>query len=112
MRKRTAAIVLALAVGVIAALPAFAAIPKFTGNVGPGFTISMAKKPTTARKITLVVTDRSDEHNFHLKGPNVNVKTKVASLGKKTFVVTLKKGKYTFLCDAHASSMRKSFTIR
>ena len=113
MRKRTAAVLLALAVAAIGALPVLAATPKFTGAVGPGFTIAMAKKPRKPVKITLVVTDRSDEHNFHLKGPNVNVKTTVAFTGTKTFRnVVLKKGRYTFLCDPHASSMRGSFTIR
>ena len=113
MRKRIAAVLLALAVGVITAVPAFAAVPKFTGTVGPGFTISMAKKPTKAVKITLVVNDRSSSHNFHLKGPNVNVKTTVAFTGTKTFKnLVLKKGKYTFVCDPHSSSMRGSFTIK
>ena len=113
MRKRTAAVLVALAIGAIAALPAYAAIPKFTGSVGPGFTITMAKKPTKAGKITLVVSDKSSFHNFHLTGPGVNVKTTVAGTGTKTFKgLTLKKGKYTFLCDPHASSMRGSFRIR
>ena len=36
------------------------------GTVGPGFTISMATKPTKAGKIKLVVVDKSSIHNFHL----------------------------------------------
>lgn len=112
MRKRTIAVAVAVLVAIVAALPVFAATPKFTGTVGPGFTITMAKKPTKAGKIRLVVSDKSSIHNFHLKGPNVNVKTSVAATGSKTFTVTLKKGKYTFLCDPHASSMRGSFTIK
>jgi plastocyanin len=113
VRKRTTAVLLGLAIAALAALPAFAATPKFTGNVGPGFTISMAKKPTKAGKITLVVNDRSSAHNFRLKGPGVNVATTVAFTGTKTFKnVALKKGKYTFVCDPHASAMRGSFTIK
>ena len=85
---------------------------KITGTVGPGFTISM-KKPTKAGKYTLVVSDKSSIHNFHLKGPGgVNVKTSVAAIGSKTFKITLKKGKYTFVCDPHASIMKGSFTIK
>ena len=42
-----------------AAVPAFAATPTFNGTVGPGFTITMAKKPTKAGKIKLVVADKS-----------------------------------------------------
>jgi plastocyanin len=113
MRKRTIVVAVAALVATVAALPVFAATPKFTGTVGPGFTISMAKKPTKAGKITLVVTDRSSAHNFRLKGPGVNVATTVAFTGTKTFKnVALKKGKYTFVCDPHASAMRGSFTIK
>jgi len=113
VRKRTTAVLLVLAIAALAALPALAATPKFTGTVGPGFTISMAKKPTKAGRITLVVTDKSSIHNFHLKGPGVNVKTTVAFTGTKTFKnLTLKKGKYSFLCDPHPTTMKGSFTIK
>ena len=111
MRKRTTAVLLALAIAAIAALPVLAATPKITGTVGPGFTISM-KKPTKAGKYTLVVSDKSSIHNFRLKGPGVNVATTVPATGSKTFKVTLKRGKYTFLCDPHPTSMKGSFTIK
>ena len=61
----------------------------------------MPTKPTKAGKYTLVVSDKSSSHNFHLKGPGVNVKTSVAKTGTKSFAITLVKGKYTFVCDAH-----------
>lgn len=112
MRKRTAAVLLALAIGAIAALPVFAATPKIAGSVGPGFTISLAKKPTKAGKTTFVIRDRSSIHNFHLRGPGVNKTTSVSAVGSKSFTVTLRKGKYTFLCDPHPTTMKGSFTIR
>jgi plastocyanin len=113
MRKPIAGFVLAVVAVAVVAMPVFAAVPKVTGTVGPGFTISMAKKPTKAGKYTLVVSDRSDEHNFHLKGPGrVNVKTGVAFTGTKTFAIKVVKGKYSFVCDPHASTMKGSFTIR
>jgi plastocyanin len=112
MRKRTTAVLLAATVAAVLALPAAAALPKLQGTVGPGFTISMAKKPTKAGKYTLVVRDLSDEHNFHVRGPGVNVKTGVATMGTKTFTIKLVKGKYTFVCDPHASFMKGSFTIK
>ena len=111
MRKRTIAVLLALVIGAIAALPVLAATPKITGTVGPGFTISL-KKPTKAGKYTLVVSDKSTIHNFHLKGKGVNVMTTVPATGSKTFKITLAKGKYTFLCDPHPTSMKGSFTIK
>ena len=101
-----------LAIAAVVALPAGAATPKLLGTVGPGFTITLTKKPTKAGKYTLVVSDKSSIHNFHLTGPGVNVKTSVAATGSKTFRIALKKGKYTFLCDPHASTMRGTFRIR
>ena len=111
MRQRTIAVLLALTIGAIAAIPVFAATPKVTGTVGPGFTISM-KKPTKAGRYTLVVSDKSSIHNFHLKGKGVNVRTSIPATGLKTFKITLAKGRYTFLCDPHPTSMKGSFTIR
>jgi plastocyanin len=96
----------------VTATPALAATPPtFKGTVGPGFTIAMAKKPTKAGKIKLVVSDKSSAHNFHLSGPGVNVKTNVPATGSKTFTVTLKKGTYKFVCDPHASAMKGSFKV-
>jgi len=105
-------VVVLLAIAAVVALPAGAATPKLLGTVGPGFTITLTKKPTKAGKYALVVSDKSSIHNFHLTGPGVNVKTSVAATGSKTFRITLKKGKYTFLCDPHASTMRGTFRIR
>lgn len=115
MRARIAAVVtVAMAAAAVLALPAVSAqsqAPKLAATVGPGFTITM-KKPTKAGKVTLVVADRSSIHNFRLKGPGVNVATSVPATGTKTFRITLKKGKYTFLCDPHPTSMIGTFTIR
>ena len=97
----------------VTAAPSLAAsTPTFNGTVGPGFTIKLAKKPTKAGKVKIVVADRSSSHNFHLTGPGVNVTTSVGGTGTKTFSVTLKKGTYRYVCDPHASVMRGSFTIR
>ena len=111
MRKRIVAVLLAVTGAAILAIPVFAQTVKLPGTVGPGFTISM-KKPTKAGKYTLVVSDKSTIHNFRLRGPGVNVATSVPATGTKTFKITLKKGKYTFLCDPHPTSMVGSFTIR
>jgi hypothetical protein len=105
----------AAALGLVTAVPAGAALPKLTGVVGPGFTITLKKGTTKvtslkAGRYTLALSDRSSIHNFHLIGPGVNVKTGVAATGPRTFTVTLQKGKtYRFLCDPHPTSMRGSF---
>ena len=96
------------------ALPALAAKPIGTinGTDGPGFTITIAKKPTKAGTYKLVIADKSDEHNFRLKGPGVNVATTVPEVKTRTFTVTLKKGTYTYVCDPHKQFMKGSFTIK
>jgi plastocyanin len=104
--------VAAIAAALAAALPAFAATPTFKGSDGPGFTITMASKPTKAGTVKLVIADKSEFHNFHLTGPGVNVKTSIPEVGTETFTVTLKKGTYTFVCDPHATSMKGSFTVK
>jgi plastocyanin len=95
-------------------LPATAATtPSLTGTVGPGETITVTKKPTKAGTYKLVVRDRSDEHNFRLRGAGINVATSVDGTGTKTFTLKLKRGKtYTFICDPHADDMRGSFRVR
>jgi plastocyanin len=109
--KITALAALTGAVALALALPALAATPTFKGTDGPGFTITMASKPTKAGAIKLVIADKSKVHNFHLTGPGVNVKTTVPFVGTKTFNVTLKKGTYKFICDPHPF-MKGSFTIK
>ena len=106
-------VVFAAACGLLlAAWPAAAATPPLKGAVGPGDTITMSAKPKRAGTYKLTVQDRSDEHNFRLRGPGVNVATGVGSAGTKTFTVKLKAGKtYTFLCDPHSDEMRGSFRV-
>jgi plastocyanin len=93
---------------------------KLNGTVGPGYTISLKKGTAKVRTLapgsyTITVKDRSAMHNFRLKGPGVNKQiTSVAFVGTKTVTVTLKKGKYTYVCDPHAAiaSMRGTFTVK
>jgi plastocyanin len=111
MGKRIVITAVAAAVAAALAAPSLAATPTYKGTVGPGFTISMASKPKKAGKIKLTVSDKAGSHNFHLRGPGVNVATSVSATGTRSFNVTLKKGTYTFVCDPHASSMRGSFKV-
>lgn len=94
-----------------------AATPKLTGVTGPGFTITLkgggkAVKKLKAGSYTLLVTDKSSIHNFHLFGPGVNKKTTVPFTGRQTWKLKLKPGKYTYQCDIHAASgMKGTFTV-
>ena len=83
-----------------------------SGSVGPGFDISMDKTAVTAGAYTLNVDDQGNSHNFHLSGPGgVDIKTDISGTGKQTFSVTLEKGTYTFVCDAHASGMHGTLSV-
>jgi hypothetical protein len=94
-----------------------AADPVLHGTVGPGFSISMTN--AAGVKVTRVlpgsysiqVRDLSAEHSFHLKGPGVDKFTEIAGTGDVTWDVTLTDGTYTFLCDAHPTSMRGTLKV-
>lgn len=96
-----------------------AATPKLTGTVGPGYTITLktaaGKKATSLRAGTyrIVISDRSAEHNFQLRGPGLNKEfTGVGFVGTKTVTVRLRGGKYGFVCLPHAAAMKGGFSVR
>ena len=85
---------------------AFAAPPKLTGTVGPGFTITLtqngkAVKTLPAGSYVFAVSDKSNIHNFRVKGPGgVNKEiTTVPFQGSKSVTLTLKKGHYSLVCN-------------
>jgi plastocyanin len=114
---RTLTLLASVAGALVIAAPSGAVVPKLTGTVGPGFTITMKKsgkafKTAKAGTYSITVSDKSNIHNFRLKGPGVNKEiTTVSFVGTKTVAVKLKKGKYTFVCDPHATVMHGSFTV-
>ena len=107
----------ALAAAAVTAGSAVAATPKLTASVSDPLNISLevgSKKVTSlkAGRYTIVVKDIAKTHDFHLKGPGVDKKTGVSFVGTKTWTVTLKAGKYTYVCDPHATVMKGSFTVK
>ena len=96
--------------------------PVLTGDVGlnDSFTITLKDAGGNAVKhldpgtYTLVIHDRSAIHNFHLFGPGASAtvaSTAVDVVGDMTFTVTLTDGTYTFVCDAHPTVMKGTFTV-
>jgi plastocyanin len=88
------------------------------GTVGPGFTIALTmqgKKVTKLKAGTayrFVISDRASIHDFHLSGPGLDrVLTGVEYTGTKSFVLRLKKGSYSFVCDPHAGFMHGRFQV-
>ena len=108
----------AVAAFALLAVPTAPAKTVLRGTVGPGFTISL--KTASGQRVktlrhgtyTIRVADKSDFHNFHLRGPGVNKKiTTVGFEGTKTITVRLVKGRYTYVCDPHRTSMKGSFRV-
>jgi plastocyanin len=106
-------------VALIAALavPSVAAA-RFYARVGPGTTITL-KRPDGSLVTHLspgtkhiTVRDRASGHNFHLTGPGgVDRRTGVSFVGTRRWTVTLSPGTYTYLCDVHPSTMRRTFSV-
>jgi hypothetical protein len=57
----------------------------------------------------IAVSDRSEAHNFHLKGPGVDMSTPIGDKQDVTWTVTIGQGRYSYVCDAHATVMRGYF---
>jgi hypothetical protein len=87
-----------------------------TGVVGPGFNISLKNADGTnvthldAGTYDISISDNSIEHNFHLRGPGVDLATLLETTGTVTWTVAITDGTYTFICDAHPTQMKGSFT--
>ena len=93
-----------------------------TGTVGEAgkpeaFTITLTDStgaPVTTLKAgayEIKVKDLAKLHNFNLNGGGVAEKTTVPEVTDVTWTVTLQPGTYTFLCDPHPTTMKKTFTV-
>jgi hypothetical protein len=124
-RKLAAVLVFVVAVALVAAGAAFSrgtSMPTLKGVVGPSFTISLKKggkkvKTLKAGKYRLVVSDKSNFHNFTLereKPSKPHMETHATSTpftGSKTMVVTLKPGSWRAYCSIHEAQMHQDFKV-
>ena len=111
----------ALAAAALALIPMAGAspkaLPKLTGAVGPGFTITL--KRGTARVsvlkagfYNLTVADKSSIHNFEIEGPGLDrAVTTVGFVGTKTVRIHLRRGSYKYYCKPHESGMFGKFKV-
>jgi hypothetical protein len=116
MLRTRLALVALIASALVVVPSASAATPILNGVDGPGFSITLKKagvkvKTLKAGKYKIVIKDMSNIHNFHLTGPGLNKKTGVGPKGTFTWIVTLKKGTYKYVCDPHVSIMKGSFKV-
>lgn len=99
-----------------AAVPANPVLEAFVG-ANDAFSIRLQDATGTrvshldAGTYTINVHDLSTFHNFHLSGPGVDQLTSVDDKQEVTWTVTLTDGTYTYVCDAHPSTMKGSFTV-
>lgn len=85
------------------------------GTVGPGFNIALSDAAGSVSHLelgtyTVVVEDKSEEHNFHLSGPGVDQATAIEFVGTVTWTITVTDGNYRYQCDPHAPQMNGAFT--
>jgi plastocyanin len=116
MLRTLLALTLSLAAISIPAAATGAPNVTLTGVVGPGFNISLKNPDGTSVShldpgtYDIAVTDKEITHNFHLRGPGVDMATDVEGISTVTWTVTITDGTYTYLCDAHPVQMKKTFT--
>jgi plastocyanin len=107
----------AMLVAVVASAAAAKPKPKLRAVVSDPVNISLTangSKVSTLKpgRYTIVVHDEASDHDFHLTGPGVDKSTTVDEKTTATWTVTLRKGKYTYVCDPHAVFMKGSFTVK
>jgi len=91
--------------------------PKLVAAVGTNDAFVISLRDASGNAVTqlapgtydIAVSDRSEEHNFHLKGPGVDMSTPIGEKQETTWTVTIGEGRFTYVCDAHASQMRGYF---
>ena len=116
MRSRRLLTIVACSLAALGS-PATAQAVDLFATVGPDFTISL--RDAQGQSVTqldpgayrIVVQDRSDFHNFHLSGPGVSLATDVEAVETVTWDVTLVEGRYTFVCDPHATTMKGTVKV-
>ncbi len=93
--------------------------PQLEASVGANDGFSITLQDATGNRVThldagtytIKVHDLSTIHNFHLTGPGVDMTTPVDTDAEATWTVTLQDGTYKYVCDAHPTVMRGSFTV-
>jgi plastocyanin len=111
------ALVTLLAALVLPSAVAQADNPRLLGVVGTNEAFVISLRDSAGDLVThldagtydIAVSDRALSHNFHLQGPGVEMSTPVEDKQETIWTVTFGDGRYTYVCDAHASQMRGYF---
>ena len=119
MTTRIALSAVLLSLFVPSSVAAQAVNPRLTALVGTNDAFVIGLRDAAGNPVTrldpgtydIAVSDRSQAHNFRLKGPGVNNATAVENAEEVTWTVTLADGRYSYVCDPHASQMRGYFIV-
>jgi plastocyanin len=111
------ALVTLLAALVLPSAVAQADNPKLVAVVGTNDAFVISLRDGNGNAVTqlapgtydIAVSDRSESHNFHPKGPGVDQSTPIGEKQETTWTVTIGDGRYTYVCDAHSTQMRGYF---
>ena len=111
------ALVTLLAALVLPSAVAQADNPRLVAVVGTNDAFVISLRDASGNLVTqldpgtydIAVSDRSEAHNYHLKGPGVDQTTPIGDKQEATWTVTFTDGRYSFVCDAHAGLMRGYF---
>ena len=93
--------------------------PRLVATVGTNNAFVISLRDASGNLVThldqgtydIAVSDRSELHSFHLRGPGVDMATAVGEKQEVTWTVTFTDGRYTYVCDEHPGVMHGSFTV-
>jgi plastocyanin len=93
--------------------------PRLVASVGRNDSFAISLSDASGSPVThldpgtydIEVRDLSEEHNFHLYGPDVQQATAVGNVENVVWALTLADGKYGFDCTAHPTLMKGWFTV-
>ena len=111
------ALVTLLAALVLPSAVAQADNPKLAAVVGTNDAFVISFRDASGNAVTqlapgtydIAVSDRSESHNFHLKGLGVDMLTPTGEKQETSWTVTIGEGRYSYVCDVHSSQMRGYF---
>jgi len=95
----------------VAAIRKRGRLPKLTGKVTGAQVISISATSVSAGRYRLVVNDSTPDHNWHIQGLGVDLKTSVSGTGRTKWKVRLRVDTYHIQCDVHPATMRTSITV-
>jgi hypothetical protein len=119
LMTKTCFALLVTIVALVTAAPASSrALPQLFGTVGPGSTFIFKDKAgkhvrsIKPGKYTVTVQDFSRIQNFHLVGPDLNLRTSVSGKGSSGWAIVLKAGTFKYYSDGSPSKLKGSFSVR